>query len=113
MNYAPWLSRYTFFTHKVVCVRFTTDNEVESPEGPGSPSEQALEGEVDGSITINHDTLKWRKNGKKITIIPFKREEERIAALQKYFGIKLAEEDREAIMNTAAMIGVKAMRVDD
>ena len=112
MNFEPWLDRHTMFTHKVVAVRFTTDQEVESAEGPGSPNEDALKGEIDGSLTINHDVLKWRRHGKKLVEIPFKTDQDRVAALQRYFGITLADEDREAIINTAAMIGVKAMSVD-
>lgn len=113
MNFAPWLNRKTFFTHKVVSVRFTTDKEVDSPDGPGSPSPESLEGEIDGSLTINHDVLKWRKNGKKIVVIPFKTDDDRVAALSKYFGISLTDQDREAILNTAAQIGVQAMGTDD
>ena len=111
MNFAPSTSRYTFFTHKVVAVRFTTDKESNSE--PGSPGEQELEGEIDGSVTINHDTLKWRCHGEKIVTLPFKTEQERVDALREYFGISLADEDREAISNTMAMIGVKAMGIDD
>ena len=113
MNFAPWLNRASFFTHKVVCARFTTDREFDSAGGPGSPSEDALAGEVDGSITINHDTLKWRKDGKKIVEIPFMKDEDRVDALRKYFGIHLTDQECEAIKNTAAMVGVKAMGVDD
>ena len=113
MNFAPSRSRYTFFTHKVVACRFTTENEAEVCGGPGTPDEDALRGEIDGSITINHDVLKWRRHGKKVVDMPFKSENERVKALKKYFGITLAEEDREAIINTMAMIGVKAMGVDD
>lgn len=111
MNYAPWRARDTFFTHKVVANRFTTDREHENLSG--SPDELALEGNIDGAVTINHDVLKWRRHGKKIVDLPFKTDDERVEALQKYFGITLAEEDREAITNTMAMIGVKAMGVDD
>ena len=110
MNYAPSQSRHTFFTHKVVANRFTTEKEV---EGPGSPDEEALAGEIDGSLTINHDVLKWRRHGKKAVVWSFKNDDERVAALKKYFGIILSDEDREAIINTMAMIGVKAMGVDD
>lgn len=113
MNFAPWLSRHTFFTHKVVCVRFTIANETEGGEGPGSPNEAALDGEIDGSITINHDTLKWRKHGEKVVVTPFEKDQDRVEALKKYFGIHLTDAEQEAITNTAAMIGVKAMGVDD
>ena len=113
MNFAPSRNRHTFFTHKVVANRFTTENEINEDGLPGSPSENTLNAEIDGALTINHDILKWRRHGKKVVELPFKTDDERVAALQKYFGIVLAEEDREAIQNTSAMIGVKAMGVDD
>lgn len=109
MNFEPWHNRQTIFTHKVVANRFTTDHEVDENQSPGSPEEQALEGEIDGAVTLNHDVLKWRRHGKKVVELPFKKDNERVAALQKYFGIILAEEDREAILNTGAMIGIEAM----
>lgn len=113
MNFAPSTSRHTFFTHKVVAARFTTERELDDGNLPGSPSEAALEGEIDGSITINHDNLKWRRRGEKVVHFAFHADDDRVRALRKYFGITLADEDREAIINTTAMIGVKAMVVDD
>ena len=113
MNFAPSSSRRSFFTHKVVANRFTTASEVDDNGFPGSPSEKALRAEIDGALTLNHDVLKWRRSGKKVLELPFKTDNKRVVALQKYFGITLAEEDRVAIQNTAAMIGVKAMGVDD
>lgn len=109
MNFAPSMSRHTFFTHKVVAVRFTTKKEVDSEELPGSPNAEALEGDIDGSITVDHDNLKWRRRGEKIVHLSFQTDDDRVRALKKYFGITLADEDREAIINTMAMIGVKAM----
>jgi arylamine N-acetyltransferase len=105
MNFAPWTSRHSFFTHKIVAVRFSTDRERNGPGGPGSPSEAALEGEVDGAITINQNVLKWRRNGKKICDWHFQNEDDRLMALEMYFGIVLADEDKEAIAGTAAAMG--------
>lgn len=112
MNFAPSMSRHTFFTHKVVASRFTTDKENNGEELPDSPNEEALEGEIDGSITINHDNLKWRRRGEKVAHFYFETDDDRVQAFKKYFGITLADEDREAVINTMAMIGVKAMGVD-
>ena len=109
MNFEPWLNPQTFFTHKVVAVRFTTNKEQIGEHGPGSPSEEALEGEIDGSLTINHYTLKWRRHGEKKLEIVFKTEADRLQALEKYFGITFNGEDREAIYGTAAQIGATAM----
>ena len=115
MNFAPALSRQTFFTHKVVANRFTVAGEVgaEDERGPGSPPEDRLEGEIDGALTLNQETLKWRRRGVKVLDVRFKNEEERIHALRKYFGIALSHEEREAIDGTAAMIGARAMGADD
>lgn len=105
MNFEPCSNRQTFFTHKVVAVRFTTDREVDSEEGPGSPSESALEGEIDGAISLNHNVLKWWRKGKKGAEVRCANEEDRLRVLKRYFGIEFNEEDREAILGTAAMLG--------
>lgn len=111
MNFAPWLSKSSFFTHKVVAVRFTTASEVD--DEPGSATEEALRGEIDGSVTINQEVLKWRRGGEKAVEIRFESDEQRVEALEKFFGIVLTDEDREAIVGTAAMVGGKAMGADD
>ena len=110
MNFAPWLNPQTFFTHKVVAVRFTTDRE--PVEHPGSPGEEALEGEIDGSLTLNQSVLKWRRRGRKVMEVQFSTDEDRQKALEEYFGIVLAEEDRQAIKGTAAEVGSKGMGND-
>ena len=113
MNFQPWLDKTTIFTQKAVAVRFTTEKEVESEGGPGSPDEDALGREIDGSMTLDHNVLKWRRHGKKAVELSLKTEQERVTALQKYFGIILSDEDREAIINTAAMIGARTSVVND
>lgn len=109
MNLQPWLSPHTFFTHKVVAVRFTTSKECNGTKGPGSPDEHALlDAEIDGAITLNQDVLTWRRSGKKVVQMPLRTESDRIEALLMYFGIKLSDEDVEGIRGTAAEIGAKA-----
>ncbi|KAK5134172.1 hypothetical protein LTR08_006832 [Meristemomyces frigidus] len=113
MNFSPWLNRQSFFTHKVVAVRFTTEKEVVGDgAGPGAASEEALEGEIDGSISVNQDVLKWRRRGEKVVELKFTNEEERVEALERYFGITLADEDREAIKGTASAIGGMTTSLD-
>ena len=111
MNFAPWLNPHSFFTHKVVANRFTTDRETDQAS-PDSASEEALGGEIDGAITLNHDELKWRRHGKKVVHIPFRTEDDRLAAIQKYFGITLSPDDAEGIEGTAAAIGAAALDDD-
>ena len=110
MNFAPWLDKQAFFTHKLVAVRFTTEGEAVDGERPAD--EEALEGEIDGSIALNQNVLKWRRRGEKIVELKFAKEDQRLAALERYFGIVLAEEDREAIHGSAAAIGAGAPHLD-
>ncbi|TLD32219.1 Cis-aconitate decarboxylase [Venturia nashicola] len=106
-NLAPGTSKTSFFTHKVVAVRFTTEYETADGPGPGSTREQELGGEIDGSITLSHDNLKWRRHGKKTIDLKLDNEQERIDALEKYFGITLADEDKETIRGTFTELGVQ------
>ncbi|QIW95615.1 hypothetical protein AMS68_001133 [Peltaster fructicola] len=107
MNFSPWLNPRTFFTHKVVCVRFTTDRE--NGTSPGSPDEAALEGDINGTMTLNQDVFKWRKNGRKVVELKLKTEQERVDVLKQYFGIELTDEEQESILGTSAEIGASAL----
>lgn len=105
----PSQSPSSFFTHKVVAVRFTTSHERNGTKGPGSPYEREMDGELDGAITLNHDVLKWRRRGKKVIEWRLNTEADRLEALGMYFGISLSDEDVEGIKGTAAAIGATAM----
>jgi arylamine N-acetyltransferase len=107
LNLAPGTAKTTFFTHKVVAVRFTTEIESAEGHGPGSPGSKELEGEIDGSITLSHDTLKWRRHGKKTVDLKLENEQERLDALKKYFRIALTDEELEAIHGTSTELGVQ------
>lgn len=110
MNFAPWLNKQTFFTHKVVAARFTTSKELDRDgNGPGSPDEETMEGEIDGSLTINQDVMKWRRGGEKVVEWKFNTEEDRLQALKRYFGIQLAKEDEEAIAGTASALSANGL----
>lgn len=118
MNLSPWRSPHSWFTRKIVTVRFTTDREVLLPpppsaeedggqaKGTGSPEdgEAAAEGEIDGAIILFEDTLKWRRGGETKFEIKFKSEGERLGALERCFGIVFDEEDRGAIRGTVSEI---------
>lgn len=110
MNFSPWLNPHSFFTHKVVANRFTTDREPE--EAPGTTSGEALEGEIDGALTLNQDVVKWRRRGDVVVEWKFRNDGERVEGIEKYFGIVLAEEDRDAIKGTSAEVAAKGMDHD-
>jgi arylamine N-acetyltransferase len=106
LNLAPGTAKNSFFTHKVVAVRYTTEGETAHGDGPGSPGPEQLDNEIDGSITLSHDTLKWRRHGKKTVDLKLESEQERADALKKYFGIALTDEEKEAIQGTSTELGV-------
>ncbi|KAF2108875.1 hypothetical protein BDV96DRAFT_616143 [Lophiotrema nucula] len=105
MNFEPSLNRRTFFTHKVVVSRFTTDGENDTGISPRSPGRDAVGEEVNGSLTIDHDVLRWRKRGGEKVEIRLRSEQERVLALEQYFGIVLSAGEQREIMGTAAQIG--------
>lgn len=106
MNYSPWLSRTIHFTQQVICVRFTTDKEEDEP---GLASQDAIsEGDIDGTLIIDDNKMKWRRHGKNTLQLEFKSEDERVEALRKYWGIELDIEDRQAILGTVAAVKTTA-----
>ena len=104
MNYSPWISRTSPFTQNLMCVRFTTDKEVDGDAL--AVTEAAGIGSIDGTLVIHNNRLKWRRHGQNVLDIEFKSEDDRVEALKKYWGIELDVEDREAIYGTANAIKV-------
>ena len=110
MNFAPWLSPASFFTQKLVVVRFTTTAEADAGDGTGPsgpPTEATVAGEgadLDGMMFIDHDRLKWRRGGKTVMERHLATDDERVEALKRYWGIELSEGDREAIRGTVGEI---------
>ncbi|KAF2720216.1 cysteine proteinase [Polychaeton citri CBS 116435] len=113
LNCGPWRSPNSFFTHKVIVCRFTTSSEKPPAAGadgggPGSADEKALtDGEINGQLTIEHGTMKWRQRGTKVLERKFQNDAERVSALKQFFGIELAADDIAAIGNSAAEVTAK------
>lgn len=82
MNYYTSTSHKTFFTRNVVVDRKILDEEGEDYEG---------------SLILFDNVLKWRIHGEKVKEITFETEEERLEALEKYFGMRFREAEREGI----------------
>ncbi|KAI1086409.1 hypothetical protein F5B19DRAFT_161403 [Rostrohypoxylon terebratum] len=110
LNYYTWRSPTSWFTQKVIVSRFTTNLERDSEEelnqkwGWKSQYKTVDEGMIDGQLTIFHDSLKWRRDGKVTLDVKLESEEQRIRAIWKYFGIDLEEEDRLTILGTVGDI---------
>lgn len=105
MNFEPSLNRRTFFTHKVVIARFTTEAEKDLETYPRSSGRDEVGEGINGSLTIDHDVLRWRRRGGEKLEIRLESEQERVLALEQYFGIILSVDEQRAIMGTAAQIG--------
>lgn len=104
LNLAPWVGRTSHFTQKVICVRFTTEDESTDNVG-GLPNTETIEGgEIDGQLILNQDNLKWRRRGKNVLEVELKSEDDRVKALRKYWGIELDVEDRRAIVGTVSAL---------
>lgn len=98
MNLAPSTSPASFFTQKIVCVKFTTNSEIyHKNEQQIQYTKQAIGTNITGTLILDGNTLKWRRNGVKEWERRFENDGERVKALEVFFGIFLAEEDRNAI----------------
>jgi arylamine N-acetyltransferase len=81
MNYFTSTSNQTFFTRTIIVDRKILDDA----------------GEYAGSLILFGNTIKWRIHGVKKEEIELKTEDDRLDALEKYFGIKFGEVERDGI----------------
>jgi arylamine N-acetyltransferase len=102
MNMAPSKSPSSFFTFKVVAVQFVSEKE-DCSEMERRYLKNAG-GDIDGSVFIDGNVMKYRKAGVVKMEKMFESEDERLEALKKYFGIELTEENMRAIRGTAGAI---------
>lgn len=104
MNFDPWIGRHSPFPKNVVCVRYTVGDDAENDK----VNERSISGgNIDGMLWINNDQLKWKRNGELFLETTFRTEDERVHALNKYWGIKLDEADCQAITGSVAAINFK------
>jgi arylamine N-acetyltransferase len=89
MNYLMSTNRASWFTFHVVCLRTLLDEE----------SEKAV-----GDLTPFNDTIKSRLGATSKVLQSFTPDEERVAALEKYFQIAISEADKESIRHTNSEI---------
>jgi len=88
MNYFSSTSQRTFFTRVTVTVTHLLGDD----------------GELEGTLILGNDDLKWRIHGKTERQIKFEGEEDRIKALEEHFGIKLSAVEREGIRGLPSQI---------
>ncbi|KAF4451505.1 hypothetical protein F53441_5514 [Fusarium austroafricanum] len=102
MNMSPSQSPSSFFTFKVVCVQFTSEEENFS-EGDVRDLKK-VGGKVDGSFIIDGNICRYRKKGETKWERTFRDEDERLEALRRYFGVELTRQNQRAIQGTAGAI---------
>lgn len=88
MNYYTSTSHKTFFTRVIIVDKKLLDDE----------------GEYKGSLILFGNSIKWRIHGVKEKETEFTKEEDRLQALEKYFGIKFGEVERDGIRGLASEI---------
>lgn len=113
LNLGPSTSRTSFFTQKVVCLKFTGEKDFHHKftvedgvaHQTGVNGVQGVKTDViDGVLILDGAVLKWRKGGVKQWEVILESEEDRTRALREYFGIDLSVEQREAILGTASAL---------
>lgn len=88
MNYFTSTSHKTFFTRSILVDKKIMDEQ----------------GELVGSLILNENVMKWRIHGVKEKELVFETEEERLDALEKHFGIKFGEAERDGISGLASQL---------
>lgn len=114
LNLGPSTSRTSFFTQKVLCLKFTGEREFHYKfELDGVVRQNGINGVggkkpdldvIDGVLILDGPVLKWRKRGVKQWEVLLQNEEQRTRALEVVFGICLSEEQKEAIAGTVSAL---------
>jgi arylamine N-acetyltransferase len=89
MNYFMSTNHASWFTFHIVCVRTLLDEE----------GDKAV-----GDLILFNDTIKRRLGATSKVLQSFTSDEERVAALEKYFQITISEADKESIRHTFSEI---------
>ncbi|KAK3303734.1 uncharacterized protein B0T15DRAFT_541080 [Chaetomium strumarium] len=92
MNLATMTAPQSFFVQSVMCMCTILDEQEERPVG---------------LLILHRDYVKRRVGGEAGIIELFETEEQRVAALKKYFGIVLSAEEKKAIRGLASEIRSK------
>lgn len=95
MNYFVANSRKTIFTQFILCSRMIFGHELGIQQDAD---------DIVGVYILMKNTLKKRVHGENEILVEFKSEEERMQALDKYFGIRFGSYERKAIAGLASEI---------
>jgi len=88
MNHFTSTAGTTFFTRTVLAVKHILGDDEE----------------LTGSLILGNNDLKWRIHGAKDKEVKFESEDDRVGALEKHFGIKLSQAEKDGIMGLPSEI---------
>jgi arylamine N-acetyltransferase len=104
MNHYTSTSSKIWFTKKIVCVRYLLDGDdgdlaklEEGEEDKGKEDEEGVEKGIVGQIMLDGNVVKRRIGEESEVLEELRSEEERVRALERWFGIVLSQEEREGI----------------
>lgn len=91
MNLSTSTSKRVFFTYTVIASKMITDEE---------------SGEIVGIVALEGARVKRRVHGVTEELLMCANESERVAALEKWFGIVLSEKEQKGILRTVTALPV-------
>lgn len=100
---AQGMARTCFLSRELLVQRFTSSAERIDRSGTRSFAD-AVAGELDGSLVLYQNRLKWRRRGNLKLDIEFQDESQRIEGLRRFFGLALEEDECEGIRGTVGEI---------
>ena len=86
MNLSTMALRQSYFTQTVMCIKILLSEETE---------------DMEGVLILHQNVVKKRIRGLTSVLEELKSEEDRVKALQKWFGIVLNEEEKNGIIGLA------------
>jgi arylamine N-acetyltransferase len=90
MNLHTMTTRWSFFTQTVLCVKVVLDEKQE---------------DIEGVVSLYKDEVKKKIKGEVVESEKFETETERVKGLEKWFGIRLNEEERKGIRYLSTELG--------
>lgn len=90
MSFKTSQARTSFFTYRVVCVKMLLDEKGE---------------EIIGTIALMGTELKRKTGGEVEKLATFENESQRVDALDKWFGIRLRDDEKAGIRRMVSAIG--------
>jgi arylamine N-acetyltransferase len=90
MSFKTSAARTSWFTYRVVCVKFIQDEKKE---------------ELIGTITLMGDVVRRRIRGKTEPLATLENEKQRVDALEKWFDIRLKEDEIAGIRGMVSSLG--------